>query len=361
MRNKINCALVAKKKVFVLLSLVMSMSMSAGVTIQSTFHGCTLGKSSKSEVLKKMLELGAVVGSYEDSTISFSGLDFSADGIDFLLCSVSFTEDTMSTILFVGDKRKISAVQLAAVKEKYSKLPMSKEDEEDLKEKCNSINARYMFFFSDLRAYKDNTNSLFTMSTDSLYMFIYSADEYIGRVEERHVMDKIIKTTPNYDETNAVKSVAGCVFGDSRQDVIAKFRSKADDMIDSNAHSVLFKDVSFGGQHFKRGILYFINDKFVACTFESEFYTFRYEEAKATYDVICSQYNRKYTNGVSVSSETDDMLSTYGMLQDDYENGKIPPIIIHLQKSVSRGGDMYYYVSVSYFIERLKTMYDDEI
>ncbi len=350
-----------KKVIALVVVMACAMSMMAEVAIQSTFNGCTLGKSTKSEVIKNMLDAGASINSSQETVVSFVGGNISAEGIEFPVFVVSFIEDTLSNVLFIGDKRKLSAEQLASVKEKYSKLPLSEEDKEDLKEKRDSIALRLGAFLSDVWAYKDNKNSLFVTLNDTMCVFMYSADEYIGRLAERKVRDKIIKTLPNYDEANAVKSVAGCVFGDTRQNVTNKFRSKADNIIDSDSHSVMYSGVSFGGNHFKRGTLYFINDKFVACKFETEFYTWRYEEAKATYDGLCAQYDRKYTNGSHFDEDKDNMFSAYGMLQDDYEGGLMYPIVISIHKGVSQGGDSYYYVSVSYFERRRSAIYDDEI
>ena len=49
------------------------------------------------------------------------------------------------------------------------------------------------------------------------------------------------------------------------------------------------------------------------------------------------------------------------MLSDDYADGKIPPIIVSLDLGISRGGDKFYYVSVSYFVQRMSSVDSDDL
>jgi hypothetical protein len=56
----------------------------------------------------------------------------------------------------------------------------------------------------------------------------------------------------------------------------------------------------------------------------------------------------------------DDELKAYncGAYIDGYD---YLPILITFQKSLSRGGDIMYYVQVDYYIHRTDNLYDDEI
>ena len=345
------------KRLFLLFSLVLSLGLSAKVTIQSTFNGCTLGKSTQSEVLVQMLVSGADVVDYDESSITFKGAALTADGIEFGKCITTYIEDTLHSLLFVGNTDKISAVQVKAIKTMYEPLKRTAENDFMLQTSQKILCEKWNIDSTHVWARGDEYFDLMIIENDTLICFDYQASQYLQEYTKR----KVRATNVNYNETNAVKSVAGCEFGDTKQNVTAKFRSKTKDCIDVDAHSITYSGVSFGGHYFKRGTLYFKHDKFVACTFETEFYTWKYEEAKATYESICSQYNRKYTNGQTLSNDSDKMISFYGMLQSDYEDGTLPPIIISMKKGVSRGGDTYYYVTVSYFQERLKALYDDEI
>ncbi len=352
------------RKVIVIIMLVAcAMSMMAEVAIQSTFNGCTLGKSTKSEVLKNISKLRGKIIAQNDTVILFSSAKTSAEGIKFRYCNVCFMDDTVSTIFFFDNIDKVSASQIEDVKAKYDSLKV--------------LNGGYFLSkyqhtlgisnvdSTHVRANGDGVNTITIIEGDSSRGLVYEASTYIFMVQMRRIRksvdDMYATLLPDYSKANAVTSVASCVFGDTRQNVTNKFRSKADHYLTSDSHSAMYGDVKVGGNRFKRGILYFLNDKFVACKFEIEFHTWKYEEAKATYEAIRSQYDRKYTNGRHVDKDKDNMFSAYGMFQDDYEGGKMCPIIISLQKGVSQGGDTYYYVSVSYFEGRLKTLYDDEI
>ena len=54
-------------------------------------------------------------------------------------------------------------------------------------------------------------------------------------------------------------------------------------------------------------------------------------------------------------------MMVFGMLSDDYADGKIPPIIVSLDLGISRGGDKFYYVSVSYFVQKMENASSDDI
>ncbi|MCQ2342943.1 MAG: hypothetical protein MJZ75_05585 [Paludibacteraceae bacterium] len=351
------------KKVFVLMSLVVSLAVSAKVTIQATVNGCTLGKSSKSEVLKKMSKMHANIIAQNDTVIFFSSEKFFAEDINFRYCNVGFTEDTVSSIFLFDNIDKVTISQIEDVKAKYDSLKVLRGN--DVLDSYRHVLGDFKVDSNRVRAYGDGINTIIILEGDSSRGLIYEAVNYVLQVHGRKLSkmfeDLYSSLFPDYDNANAVKSVAGCVFGDSRQNVTNKFHLKTNKYIKSDAHSVLYSGITIGGNYFKRGTLYFINDKFVSCKFESEFYTWKYEEAKATYDALCSQYDRKYTNAHHFDQSEDDLCSAYGMFQDDYEEGQMYPIIISLRKNVSQGGDTYYYVSVSYFEGRLKTMYNDEI
>ena len=76
------------------------------------------------------------------------------------------------------------------------------------------------------------------------------------------------------------------------------------------------------------------------------------------YEGVISQFKRKYSNFKVRQDEVDDKMCTCGAYVDGYD---YPPIIITFQKSLSKGGDIMYYVMVTYYEMRRSNMYDDEI
>ena len=76
------------------------------------------------------------------------------------------------------------------------------------------------------------------------------------------------------------------------------------------------------------------------------------------FESIKGQYERKYTNLTQFADDEDLKGYQCGAFIDGYD---YPPILISFQKSLSKGGDIMYYVQVDYYHLRTDTLYDDEI
>ena len=164
---------------------------------------------------------------------------------------------------------------------------------------------------------------------------------------------------PNYAEENKVYGVAGVKFGDSRETVRKVISSKANQLLESDSHSLNFYKVKIGGTTYDYATFYFTQGKgLVSVNLQSCFYSWREEEAKMTYENVVSQYKRKYTNFEVVKDKSDEKAAICGAYIDGYE---YKPIIITLTRSLSRGGDIMYYVQIDYYFDRKAGMYDDEI
>ena len=171
---------------------------------------------------------------------------------------------------------------------------------------------------------------------------------------------------PNYDEKNKVTSIAGVRFGETRTNTINAFKQRGTFLKNEN-NITYFSNVNFGGSTYSIAKFYFEYDKrryenvLAAAKFEKNFYEWRREEAVMMYEAVTSSFSSKYTNGTIIKDEEDQKMIVFGMLSDDYADGKIPPIIVSLDLGISRGGDKFYYVSVSYFVQRMSSVDSDDL
>lgn len=346
------------KKLFLLLCFGVSLNLAAESIIPSEFFGCKLGQSTRVDVLQKMSMQGAKVENYSESAIIFSGVP-EGTLVSNVSC-MTFVEDTLTATMFFVKRNEDSMGKIETLKQKYGVLLPTLKDNAFLSMYQDSLIAQFNVDSASIWSRVDDVYSIAIVEDDSTYCVVYLASNYmLGRFVA--LMSEHLTMNPHYDEANRVKSVAGCEFGDSRKNVMEKFRPRAANFLSEDAQSVTYSDIKIGGQYFKLGNLYFINGKFISCKFETNFNTWRKDEAIATYKSLCSTYDNKYTNAIHVDDDSENMNSYYGMVQSDYEDAKIPPIIITMAKGVSRGGDTYYYVTVSYFALRLQHLYDDEI
>ena len=164
------------------------------------------------------------------------------------------------------------------------------------------------------------------------------------------------KIGPNHDEKNKVTSIAGVRFGETRTNTINAFKQRGT-FLKSEDKITYFSNVNFGGSTYNMATLFFqYNSKrfdmtLAAAKFEKNFYEWP----------VVSQFQGKYTNCTVLKDEEDYKAMVCGMLDDSYEDGKMPPIIVSFELGVSRGGDKFYYVSVSYFGYRMSNVASDDI
>lgn len=340
----------------------MAFAAQAETKIPTKFLGCTLAQSTSKEVAQTMRNYNFKKDEKAPFFAERYNISYTFHNFNFNQMEVDFFNDTLYQVSFqmrnpsADDSIKFMDTY-ASIQESYGIIPQN--------DSAGYGMSSLIAFIGDARwLHNDKTTGIYAFYCDTLLQCTIVNLDMARRSDDKNINELanfLRQGDPDYDSVNYVSGVAGCKFGDSRQNVIAKFRSKAQDLIESTSNSVLYSGVSFGGNYFKRGTLYFINDKFISCEFETEFYTWDYDDAKMRYEGLCAQYGGKYTNGRNYNDDKEHLISYYGMLQEDYEKEKCPPIIISLKKGISRGGTAYYYVTLSYFQGRLKSLYNDEI
>lgn len=149
---------------------------------------------------------------------------------------------------------------------------------------------------------------------------------------------------PDFDEDYAVKSVAGVEFGTKRYSAIEKFKSRFGYSYTDNGTYVTFREPSIGGNDFSYAEFYFKGDTFCAACLTRLFELSDFNKAKAFRDRLATQYGNKYENIKSRIDKAGFKYYLCGMV----ENGRYP-IWIGIEKSQSKGGKTYYYVSISYY------------
>ena len=187
--------------------------------------------------------------------------------------------------------------------------------------------------------------------------FTYCARRYQN---QKHILYELC------NEPNKVDGVAGVRFGESKQSVLEKFRGKGT-LLTNETNTVTYRNATVGGILYDFVIFYFKYDNakrtytLASANLQKSFNTWRQEEGLQMYEQVCGLYRRKYTNERTVDNGREDKLSAYGMCSNDYLEGKVPPIVVSFSKSLSKGGEFYYYVTVNYFQGNLSDMYNDEI
>jgi len=343
---------------------MLCLPMVAGTTIQREFFGCELGKSSKMECMIKCLETGVITGA-DNFSLAFDG-KYVVDGYEFRSTATTFQNDTLFMVAFsdtlVSEHPEAADAFLNRLRARYNDIPGSGFDDLMGKAFLDTLCTQGNIDTSRVWSKAYGPTMVILVLNEDRFGLIYLDIDFLWRKFYKSFMDGFSSLLgPDYDPVNEVKGVVGCNFGESKQSVMAKFRLRSESLIKDEGQHVLFYKVSLGGNTFKRANLYFKGGKFVSCSFETEFYTWKSDEARSLYKILCDQYSRKYSNAKFFDKDPEDLFSTYGMLQSDYKEGKLPPIVISCSKSLSAGGDYYYYVTVSYFSRRISTLYDDEI
>ena len=119
----------------------------------------------------------------------------------------------------------------------------------------------------------------------------------------------------------------------------------------------MFYRVKIGGSIYDYATFYFLPDKgLVSVNLSRVFQSWQEEDAKEFYESAVAQYKSKYTN---LHQNKEEDYAFCGAYTDDYKD--MPPIVISRKKSLSRGGEMKYYVDINYFLKRLSGLYNDEI
>ena len=214
------------------------------------------------------------------------------------------------------------------------------------------------------------------MKTDGYTNLVFSATIHriVYTLSDKRLQDKMydeafnnyLNIDAHYDPKNKVTAVAGVDLGLARTSVEESFKHRGL-FVKREGSLTHFSNVNFAGSNYNHAILYFQYDEtkktqtFAAAEFEKNFYTWQKEEAMMMYEMVCESFNSKYTNGRILRNEDEDKVMTFGMIENDYQNGTFPPIIVSFHLSLSRGGDKYYYVTVGYFEGRMTHVTSDDL
>ena len=349
-----------KRMFFIAIALFTISTMVANITIPTKFDGIVLGKSSRSEV-QELLTSKGLVFSPEQSKSDDYGYDdvfegtFVHEDMNFDCVFTRCVEDTIVTIGFKGFCDTICKDYgkdfLEKIHSRYNDLACA--DSSFIVLSATSGNEGYNTW-----SRKDEESTIITMQNDSSCLCVYLAASKIFAISFRQAFEKAKQFLPDYAEENKVYGVGGVKFGDSRAYVKSVMYTKSDRLIEEDAHSVLFGDVKIGGVTYDFARFYFSSDKLVSVNLQSAFYSWRKEEALMKFEGIKDQYGRKYSNLKELKNDDDLKGYNCGAYIDGYD---YMPILISFQKSLSKGGDIMYYVEVDYYKHRTDNLYDDEI
>ncbi len=358
------------KKLFLFLAaVVMTVSvMAVEKIISPTACGITVGQTTKTgktlsqwgDILKDYRPMNPIV--LDDNQEVHLG-DFVVEGFHMPLMAMELINDTVYKISFY--ERSPYADCWDSYKDLAFKLRDKYAPFEDVGTPFTNDNDSSVSFFKT----DGKTEILFAAYPNSITFSLISV--HFEKIRVSNLANEFNavfggKTGPNYDEKNKVTSVAGVRFGETKANTINAFKQRGT-LIENKDKETYFSKVDFGGANYNMAILYFQYDSrrkdmvFSAAKFEKNFYEWRKDEAVMMYEAVTSQYKSKYTNGVVISDEEDEKMMVFGMRSDDYEDCKMPPIIVSMSLGVSRGGDKFYYVTVSYFEKRMSSTAIDDI
>ena len=348
-----------KRFYLLFVTFVMAVSMVAAVSVPQNFNGIRLGLSSKTEV---------------DKILTSNGLEFSADDsdttnivykgnckheeMDFGAVVLRFHMDTVILVGYVAKCDSACAEFgkpfIRRIHAKYEALarPDSSFYYSLLTTDADSLGLEKW-------GRKDDNSWIITMHNDTICMCVYFAAKRFSDMMTNALFNLFISLDPDFAEENKVYGVAGVKFGDSKETVRKVISSKANQLLESDSHSLNYYKVKIGGTTYDYATFYFTAGKgLVSVNLQSSFYSWREKEALMAFEGVKSQYSRKYTNFKVQKDEPDEKTCTCGAFIDGYD---YIPIIITFQKALSRGGDIMYYIQVDYYYSRRKNLYDDEI
>lgn len=354
------------RKLFMILAAVMmTVNMSAENVLPQMFLGVTVGKTPKKEVLSAMTSQGYELIANEEASEFISQYKFSGtykhEGVEFHTITTSFLNDTLFTfsVLDSCGTEKISGLANTLqmnLKKKYGALEVA------------DSTLLYMMLADSISHYGVQTWSRLDVHT--MVIFMKSEDKIVCTYVSRDLftnfmlrgfaqMDEAISELPDYKEENKVYGVAGVKFGDDMETVRRVIAPKSERLSDYDAHTLTYYRTKIGGSTYDFATFYFMQGNgLVSVSLQNAFHSWKKEEAELAYEGIISQYKRKYSNFKVFKDESDVKVCTCGAFIDGYD---YPPIFITFEKSLSKGGDIMYYVTVSYYEMRNSNLYDDEI
>lgn len=356
------------------MAMLSALSLSAETVIQDTFFGCTLGKSTSSEVQSEMTSQGFTL--LLDTVLSVDTImhtkifqytyegDYNHEGHDFHYIDIRFLGDTLITVQMSDTCTIDCSTQMEVLQtnleRKYGHLDVA--DSTFLNSFINRVNpnnesstwSRYDGHNIVKTELSDNAFACLYMSNDILQSYFNAA---IKKMQEG--LDSILNSNdPNYSEENKVYGVAGVKFGDSRETVRKVIGAKSERLSDYDSHSLSYYKTQIGGTTYDFATFYFKQGKLVSVNLQKPFNSWKQEEALMFLESVKSQYERRYSNFRGKTLEEDNKFYLCGAYIDGYD---YPPISISFEKSLSQGGNIMYYVIIDYYYMRRKGLYDDEI
>lgn len=369
-------------KRFYLLAIAMisALSMLAETSVQNTFFGCTLGKSTSEEVQAAMISQGFKLRDSKSSNIlgvqeldcNYTG-KYNHEGREFPIFHTLFWNDTLAQVSFRdtcdGDCSKfVDAVQItqANLEQKYGYVGLV-----DDRSGLLAYNIDEHFFDTKIRWARQDKHTivesvLYNHAFDYTYICVYRDAEIYRR--ERQLWNKVFNIDSfmslfgydgaDYSEENKVYGVAGVKFGDDKETVRKIIALKSERFLSTDAHTLRYYKTQIGGIAYDYASFYFIQEKLVAVDLQKPFYSWQNEEALMNFETVKYLYERKYSNFKMIKDEYEEKSATCGvhMNGDNY-----PPITIIYSKSISRGGQLMYYIIVSYYGMKIVDIYNKDI
>ncbi len=344
-----------KRLFFILAAALMTVGVMAKATIQNTFMGLTLGKASQKEVQDVLSSQGFELQTDTGGLFMYHG-KWQAEGVPVTNLVVRFVDDTL-VMLVLGNACEETCDSLKQIIDKNveKKYGLLQSGDSSLFIKMFALGSVPLGMEQWSRM--DDESSFIYGKSDSSYVFIYLAENFIWNRLYKSYKDIVKEVSPDYAEENMVKGVAGVKFGDSYDAVRRVLVSKGAEVAESDEHHIMFVYIKVGGIEYSYAEFYFKQGQgLISATLTKSFRSWQEEEAKMFYEVIAAQYENKYSN---FKQNKEGTYAFCGAYTDTYKD--MPPIVISREKSLSRGGDIMYYVTVTYYLKNREGMYDDEI
>ena len=344
-----------------LLILMIAVMMAAGVmaeeVIPQNFNGVRLGLSSRKDVERILTSNGLVFDTDNSDSLNYIYTGkCKHEEMEFDYIATRYYMDTLVLIgYFAHCDSACNDYGKAFIQRIHSKYNDLQSCENSLYYALNTSGADSLGLSKWGR--RDDKSLVVTLHNDSSCACLYFSEDRMITLLANALSSALRVSNPDYAEENKVTGVAGVKFGDSRESVKRVIETKSSQILESDSHHIIFSKTKVGGITYSYAEFYFLPGRgLVAVNLSKSFYSWQEEEAKAMFDNLVAQYKSKYTN---LKENDEGTYAFCGAYTDDYKD--MPPIVISRKKSLSRGGDMMYYVDVNYYLNNISGLYNDEI
>ena len=351
------------KKILILcMAAMMTAAVMADNSIKNSFMGLTLGKATQKEVHKVLTEGGLELQTDTGGFYVYSG-NMQIEGVPAQNMVTRFFNDTLMMVVYgyTCENGCDSLLRIidTNIEKKYGSLQSG-----DSSMFINLFSIGLIPLNMEQWSRMDDETSFMYAKSDSAYLFIYLAEKYMWKQFAQTLTELTKETNPDYAEENRVTGVAGVKFGDSRYAVEESLTRRFGKSPHYDVYEIKYNNVMIGGSKWDYAIFYFKQNpnnrkhELISVSLQQIYKTYEKDEAEMAFDNVRSQYSGKYTNGYCPPKDDGSKICLYGMKTDDYP---YPPISLTMDKSLSVGGDMFYYVTVDYYIVKLQGRYNDDI